>query len=167
MIIMSQAMKISGLVAAVAMAACASAGSAPGGSGPTVSETFPFTAVKTVYVETPVVRLRGGAGGDMRSLENAVGDALREHFRRDLGWTAARTQGEADITARFELTDWESGSEGTRVGGALTLLAPDGETVMSASSVYPNRFGTGAPGPQIENAPNLFQSLLKPVKDKL
>lgn len=148
-----------------ALIACASSGGS--GSGTQLSDTFRFTDVKTVYVETPVgVRLRTGAGGDMRSLETAVADALIEHFRQDLGWIAARTPAEADVSARFQLTDWESGSDGTRVGGTIMLAAPTGEIVFSASAVYPSQFGAGASGPPLENLPNLFRTLIKPVKDK-
>ncbi len=160
------------VLAIIGVSACASAGAGAGGGGggnaaAQTSETFPFAGVKSVFVETPVeVRLRTGAGGDMRSLETSVAEALREHLRQDLGWTSARTQAEADVTARFQLTDWDNGAEGTRVGGTMTLLSPTNEKVFSATSVYPSRYGTGAIGPQTENLPNLFRSLLKPVKDR-
>jgi hypothetical protein len=152
------------LIGAV-LVACASS-STTGAGATVISQTFRFTDVKSVFVETPVeVRLRGGAGGDMRSLENTVADALREHFRQEFGWITARTSADADLSARFELTDWESGNEGTRVGGSVTLVSPTGEQVFSSTAVYPSRFGAGAPGPQLENLPNLFRTLLKPVKD--
>lgn len=146
------------------LSGCVSA-SGGGGSDPQISETFAFGAVRSIYIETPVeVRLRGGAGGDLRSLENTVAEAMREHFRQSFGWSLARTKAEADMTARFQLTDWESGTEGTRVGGTLVLESPTGECVFTATTVYPTRFGTGAAGSQTDNLPNLLQTLLKPVK---
>jgi hypothetical protein len=133
-----------------------------------VSETFRFQDVKSVYVQTPLeVRLRSGGVGDTRGLETTVAEALREHLRREFGWVSARSPLEADLVARFQLTDWESGAEGARVGGAVTLQpAKGGEEVFSASTVYPGRFGAGAIGPPLENLPNLFDSLFKPLKER-
>jgi hypothetical protein len=152
------------LVLSLITAACASGG-AGAGAGTTVSPTYNFTAVKSVYVQTPAIRLRSGGGGDTRALEITVADALREHLRREHGWIAARSPQEADLVAHFQLTDWEDMGDASRVGGTVNLeSAANSETVFTTSSVYPSRFGAGAPGQPADNLTRLFESLFSPLR---
>lgn len=147
-------------LAAVLVAGCASAA---GGNGGYVDPDYDFGAVRAVHVQIPIrVALRGSAGVGNRELEAEVAQALRTFFRRDMGWTSAARAAEADLVARFELTDWDQGQDGSRVGGAVELVAPaTEEVVFRADGVYPNRFGPPSPGTPLDLTDELFRMLFE------
>ena len=150
------------VVLALGLAACAASGGSTGGDH--VAPDFDFGAVSTVHLDTPIgVSMRGPADADIRRV---VEQELREFLSQGAGWTPSGSAAAADAVVRFELTDWESGSAGSRVGGTLELVRPeDGTVVYRSSQVYPSRFGAPAQGTARDLLDDLFRDLLAATQD--
>lgn len=150
-------------LAALTVAACASGGGAPAAE---LDSTYEFAGVKSVYVETPVrVTVRGSDGVGNPEIAATAERELREYLRAQRGWQLAGTPADADLAVRLQVTDWEPGSTGSRVGATIELIRPsDAVRVLRASTTYPSRFGTPAPGAPIDLMEPLFERLFEDVK---
>lgn len=145
-------------IAALSLMACASGGSAPAGDR---DPAFDLATVRSVYVETPVqVTTRGSDGVGNVQIAEAAERQLRAYLRAQRGWTIAGAPIDADVRVRLQITEWESGSTGSRVGATVELIrSTDQARVLRAGATYPSRFGTPAPGAPID--------LMEPLLDEL
>ena len=155
---MRRRVSIPALLGALAITACASGGSAPAAE---LDPTYDFTRVRTVYVETPVqVTVPGSSGVGNTQIAETAERRLREYLRAERGWTVAGTAAGADLTVRLQITQWEPGSTGSRVGAVLELVRPTGGRVLRSADVFPSRFGTPAPGSPTDLMDPLLDQLL-------
>ena len=150
------------LMMVLAVTACASSGGGTGGD--VMAADFDIGAISAVHLDTPIqVSMRGPADAEVRRI---VEQELRDFLLQDMGWAPSGNASAADAVVRFELSDWQSGSAGSRVGGTLELVRPeDGTVVYRATEVYPSRFGSPAQGTARDLLDDLFRDLLAAAQD--